>query len=316
MRPTAVIDKSLLHAICELPDAELDQCFNAILEKFVIVVPSILVEEVWYDQYRCREAPTRATTNLVRCLRHLHNEWIAEPLDIAFQELVEDKPISAIPRPSANVMNSFDTLAASDPELHQWMIQTRDRKNWIIGDRLRQQREKLPPENAFLLAKPGELLTEIVWPEFLGILSNPTEKTKLLEGVLGEGFRYRNRDSGFRIDAAFARYTSETIHHYEVSTQCILTALVYFSAPLFKIATPAGAPRKLLSRTKQGQQNNLADEKYVQSALLVAALLTRDEGMRSAMDVFSEAGWWGGKIVFVDPRKNINKALETALLGQ
>lgn len=313
MRPTAVIDKSLLHAVCELPGAALDRCFNALLTHFVLVVPSVLVEEVWSDWAMFKRTSEPARTNLIRCLLHLRDAWIAEPLDIAFQELVEQTPIVEIPKPPSHVMNSFSILAPDDPDLHEWLRQTRERRKWIVTDRLRQQRDRLSADDAFLLPSPGKLLTDVVWPTLVGILSEPAEKAALLDGVLGQGFRYRNPEAGPQIDAAFARYTAKTFDHYPISTKCVLTALVYFYAPMSKIATSGGEPRKLLSRTKQGQQNNLADEKYIQSALLVAGLLTRDEGMRSVMDVFSEAGCWRGKTVFIDPKQNVATALEVAL---
>jgi hypothetical protein len=109
---------------------------------------------------------------------------------------------------------------------------------------------------------------DIVWPEILGILSIPAQKERLLEGVLGEGFRYRNPESTGRIDEAFRRYTPDTVHKYRATTDCILAAMTYFYAPLCKVAKSGEAPRKLLSRTKQGQSNNLADERYVQTAFV------------------------------------------------
>jgi hypothetical protein len=316
-RPNAVIDKSLLHAICELPDEEqLDQCFNALLAEFVLIAPSVLIEEVWSDWSHSKRGREPVAKNLVRCVHHLQNAWIASPLDIAFQELVEEKPVLEIPKPPSYVMNSFYTLDPNDPRLHQWQIQTRERRKNSIADRLRQQRERLCTDESLLLDKPGKLLTDIVWPEILRILSIPSEKKRLLEGILGEGFRYRNPHAGPQIDAALGRYTVDTVQHYPVATDCIVTAMVYFYAPLCSVANSGGMPHKLISRSKKGQYNNLGDEKYVQSALLVAGLLTRDEGMSSIMNVFRDADWWSGKTVFVDPQQNIASAIVSALRTQ
>lgn len=312
MRPNAVIDKSLLHAICELPETQLDDCFNFLLSRFVLVAPSVLIEEVWREWARINETREPVPTNLVRFLHHLQDAWIAEPLDMAFQELVEEKPVKELLKPPDYVMDSFLTLRRDDPQLQRWLAQSRDNHVRALQDRLSHHRRIFSPDEFHTLGSAGELLTDIVWPAMPRILSSPIEKMNVVEGILGEGFRYRHPGMGAEIDAAIARYTINTVHQYPVATACILTELVYFYAPLCKIRTPSGT-QKILSRSKRGQYNNRSDAKYVQSALLVAGLLTRDEGMRSVMNVFSEAGEWRGETVFVDPRPNIGVAFESAL---
>jgi hypothetical protein len=82
-KPTAVIDKSLLQAICELPGDKRDLCFNTLLSRYFLVVPEILVEEVWGNLANPSAGKSLATINMmVRCLLHLQNGWIAEPLEI------------------------------------------------------------------------------------------------------------------------------------------------------------------------------------------------------------------------------------------
>ena len=64
----------MLQAICEQPPAELDACFNLLLGRYVLVVPSILVEEVWVNL--ANPSPTKrleVTENMVACLLHLQD---------------------------------------------------------------------------------------------------------------------------------------------------------------------------------------------------------------------------------------------------
>jgi hypothetical protein len=312
-RVSAVIDKSLLQAICELPEQELDSCFNVLLDQFVLVVPSVLTQEIWADWANPGRRALPVTQNLIRCILHLKDSWIAEPLEIAFLELVEELPVSELPKPPSQVMNSFFTLDPEDRRLSKWMSETREKRNQIVLNRLVQQRKRLSSEQFFLLVRPGDLLTKIVWPQIIGILSFPEQKKKLLEGVLGEAFRFRHPEAQSRIDAAFAKYTSDSLNQYPITTDCIVAAMTYFYAPFFKLRSAEGQPQKILDRSKQGQRNNITDEKYVQSALLVSGLLTRDAGMRSVMNVFADARWWNGTATFIDSTQPLGEALISAL---
>ena len=46
-QPTATIDTSVLHAISELDQKERDRIWNELRMRFQIVIPWVLIEEVW-----------------------------------------------------------------------------------------------------------------------------------------------------------------------------------------------------------------------------------------------------------------------------
>jgi hypothetical protein len=96
---------------------------------------------------------------------------------------------------------------------------------------------------------------------------------------------------------------------------CIIAAMFYFYAPLCKIVPAAGnGPIKILGRGFQAQSNNLAGERYVQSALLCERLLTRDEGMHNVMERLRDCGFWHGMSVFIDPKKDLEIQISQNLL--
>jgi hypothetical protein len=149
-RRTAVIDKSLLQAICELAKDSLDHCFNALLSEFVLVVPSVLIEEVWADWSHPERGRNETTKNLVCCLDHLRDAWVAEPLHMAFHELVEQKPLDELPKCPAYIMDSFLTLNKGNPQLRRWFAELRVIKDKAIAHRLFQQRSRLGNEESIV----------------------------------------------------------------------------------------------------------------------------------------------------------------------
>jgi len=306
-RPTTVIDKSMLQAICEQPPAKLDTCFKLLLGRYVLVVPSILVEEVWVNLASPSPAKRpEVTENMVECLLHLQNAWIAEPLDIAFAELVKRESIEILPKPPLHVMNSFSTLRRDNPALKKWMHERKELHKKIILQRAQDHTQILNPNEAAQIASEEEFFGKFIRPKFEEMLSDPTRKHELLEGVLGLAFRARYPDCSNEIDAAFESYSLETFDRYHATFNCIMSALFYFYAPLCKI----GGTNKIIGRGFKHQKGNLNDEKYVQSALLCARLATRDEGMRNIMELFRSCGLWNGQTIFTSPGPSQNLSLE------
>ncbi|HEX3719665.1 MAG TPA: hypothetical protein VH595_17070 [Verrucomicrobiae bacterium] len=305
-KPTAVIDKSLLQAICEQPGDKRDMCFNALLNRYLLVVPEILVEEVWANLANPTGGKSLATINMmIRCLLHLRDAWIAEPLEIAFLELVKHDSMEVLPKPSPSVMNSFFILKPDGARLKKWFKDRKELQKSIIRQRVSEHAHILKTE-AFAPVKSGrDFFEKFIRPKFAQMLSDPDRKRKLLEGVLGFTFRARHPDCSQEIDAAFEAYSPDTFDRYSATLNCIMGAMFYFYAPLCKMVGPSGETRKLLGRSFDAQRSNLNDEKYVQSALLCSRLATRDEGMRNVMELFKACGLWNGQMVFVDPKKDV-----------
>jgi hypothetical protein len=308
-RPTAIIDKSMLQAICEQTADALDECFNTLLGRYVLVVPSILVEEVWVNL--ANPSPTKrpeVAENMVACLLHLQDAWIAEPLDIAFAELVKRESIEILPRPPSNVMNSFFILRRDNEALRKWVKERKELHEKIIRRRVQDHAQILNPNEAAQVASEQEFFEKFIRPKFVEMLSDPARKHKLLEGVFGLAFRARYPDCSKQIDAAFESYSLETFDKYHATFNCIMSAMFYFYAPLCKIR----GTDKIVGRGFKHQKSNLNDEKYVQSALLCARLATRDEDMRNIMELFRACGLWNGKIIFTNPGPSQNLLSELA----
>jgi hypothetical protein len=311
-KPTAVIDKSLLQAICELPGTKRDLCFNNLLGRYFLVVPEILVEEVWANLANPSARKSFATVSMmVRCLIHLQNGWIAEPLEIAFLELVKHDALKVLPKPDRFVMNSFFCLNPDDAALKKWFSERKKLHEKAIRQRVAEHSRILKTGVFAPVRSEREFFEEFIRPKFAGALSDPVRKRRLLEGVLGLTFRTRHPDCSQEIDAAFYAYSPETFDSYEATRHCIMGAMFYFYAPLCKMILPDGKARKILGRGFGDQRSNLNDEKYVESALLCSRLVTRDDGMRNVMELLRGCGLWTGQVVFVDPKKDV----ATEILG-
>lgn len=310
-RQTAVIDKSMLQAICEQAPDNLDVCFNALLGRYVLVVPSILVEEVWVNL--ASPSPGKrpeVVENMVACLLHLQDAWIAEPLEISFVELVKRESIEILPKPPPNVMDSFFTLRRDNPALAKWVKKRLELHKRIIRQRVQEHTGIFDTTVSARVTNDLEFFEKFIRPNFLEMLTDSGRKRKLLEGVLGLAFRARHPDCSKEIDAAFEDYSLDTFDRYHATFNCIMSAMFYFYAPLCKITLPNGETRKIIGRGSSDQRSNLNDEKYVQSALLCARLATRDEGMRNVMELFRACGLWNGQTIFTRPDSNQDLAVQ------
>lgn len=301
----------MLQAICEQTPAKLDACFNTLLGRYVLVVPSILVEEVWVNL--ASPSPTKppgVAESMVACLLHLQDAWIAEPLDIAFAELIMGESIEILPKPPANVMNSFFTLRRDNTALKKWVKERKELHKTIILQRVHVHAQILNPNECAQVANEQEFIGKFIRPKFVEVLSDPIRKRKLLEGVFGLAFRTRHPGCSKQIDAAFESYSVETFDRYHSAFNCIMSALFYFYAPLCAMPLPDGGSRKLLGGGFNNQKSNLNDEKYVQSALLCARLATRDEAMKKIMELFRACGLWNGEVIFTNPGPSQNLLAE------
>jgi hypothetical protein len=89
-KPAAVIDKSLLQAICEQEAAKQSAYYKILSKHYQVVVTLVLVEEIWVNIAKPnKKTPPTVLANMRDFLR-LHDSWIADPIEIAFAELVKD----------------------------------------------------------------------------------------------------------------------------------------------------------------------------------------------------------------------------------
>ena len=315
-KPAAVIDKSLLQAICEQDAAEKRSAYYKILSKhYQVVVALVLVEEIWVNIAKPNEkTPPTVLANMRDFLR-LHDSWIADPLEIAFAELVKGESVKPLPRPANNLEHSFSILRPDDPALVSWVTERSRQTESIIRQRVNEYTDILPTDK-FASFKNGREFFELIRVKFVEMLGNSSRKRKMLEGVLGLTFRANHPGLSKEIDKAFESYSLETFEKYQATLNCIIGAMFYRYAPLCKIA-PIGDSNeaiKILSRRFRGQFNNLADERYVQSALLCDRLLTRDKGMHNVMTLLKDCGFWDGVSVFIDPKKDLEIQISGSII--
>jgi 5-methylcytosine-specific restriction endonuclease McrA len=176
-KPTAVIDKSLLQAICEQAGDKRDLCFNTLLGRYILVVPEILVEEVWANLANPSAGKSLATINMmVRCLLHLRNEWIAEPLEIAFVELVKGDPLEILPKPDSFIMNSFFCLDPRDAALKKWFSERKELHKKIIYKRIAEHARTLKADKFASIKSEWEFFEKFIRPKFAEALEAMAER--------------------------------------------------------------------------------------------------------------------------------------------
>ena len=252
-----------------------------------------------------KKTPPAVLANLREFLQ-LHDSWIADPLEIAFAELVKGESIKPLPRPANNLERSFAILRPDDPALVSWVTKRYRQTESIIRQRVKEYADILPTDK-FASVKNGRELFELIRVKFVEMLNHPSKKRKVLEGVLGLTFRANHVEWSKEIDKAFDSYSSETFEKYQATLNCVIGAMFYRYAPLCKIVPSSGSndATTILGRGFRAQFNNLADERYVQSALLCDRLLTRDKGMHNVMTLLKDCGFWDGISVFIDPKKDL-----------
>jgi hypothetical protein len=230
-KPAAVIDKSLLQAICE-QDAEKRSAYYKIFSKhYQVVVALVLVEEIWVNIAKPNEKTPPTVLANMRDFLLLHDSWIADPLEIAFAELVKGESVKPLPRPANNLERSFSMLRPDDPALVSWVTERSRKIESIIRQRVKEYADILPTDK-FASVKNGREFFELIRVKFVEMLNHPSQKRKVLEGVLGLTFRANHHGCSKKIDEAFDSYSSETFEKYQATLNCIIGAMFYRYAPL------------------------------------------------------------------------------------
>jgi hypothetical protein len=316
-KPAAVIDKSLLQEICEQDLEKQSACYKALKEHYQVGVPSVLIEEIWVNLAKLNKNTSQTVLANMRDFvirqRDLH---IAEPLEIAFAELVKGETIKSLPRPANNLVDSFFMLRPDDPALVNWVNERIELTKNDTCQRVKNYAEILPTEKSALVMNGKDFFKRFIRPKFVDLLADPIRKRKMLEGELGLSFRANHPECSNEIDKAFEAYSSDTFVKYQKTLNCIIGAMFYFYAPLCKIVSPndGNQPIKILGRGKGDQSNNLADLRYVQTALMCDRLLTRDRGMHNVMTLLQDSEFWDGKSVFIDPKKDLQVQITQGLV--
>lgn len=225
-KPTALIDKSLFEEICARPEGEQNALWCALHDRYRIIVPFILVEEVWVNLLNPRGKDPQVVWNMVKTLAVMREWWMDDEYEIAFHELVLGEKVEFLrPCPSEFIDFMLNVAAGplfrdldwvtlkgrlyfarwlqeQAPELPFWLQKRTCLRKQIIHDRIREQNSLLAKDEFEILNDEKELFTHHISHKFTGALGEPQRKRMLLEKELGCRFRYRHEDMELAIDKA------------------------------------------------------------------------------------------------------------------
>ncbi|HEV2691320.1 MAG TPA: hypothetical protein VG347_00330 [Verrucomicrobiae bacterium] len=315
-KPVAIIDKSLFQEICAVSEVKLrESLLNEILNHYELVIPFVLVEEVWINFGKPKESTSAAVHEMVKLLKQMTKLWMDDEMEIIFKELVRDQPIKRSPPPPKELINFALNLDPNDPNFSRWLEENWKAKKLAIDERVAEQRSLLPAGSFATISSEEDLFQKFIRRKFMETLESPERIKQLLENWLGNQFRHRHTNYKRRIEKAFGRFNKETFRKYPVTLSYILTSMFYFYAPLFRIQNSSEQEkRKIIGSAKNEQRNNITDQQYVVSALLCDRLLTSDEGMYNMMNIFKRAGFWTGETVFIDLHKDLSLQIPKLLI--
>lgn len=315
-KPVAVIDKSLLQAICAVPEVKLrENLLNELFKHYQLVIPFVLVEEVWINFGKPKDDKSAAVHEMVKLLKQLNKLWMDDEIEIIFKELVQSQSIKRSPPPPKELINFALNLEPNDPKFLQWLEENWSAKKQAIDERVAEQRSILPAGSFATISSDEDLFNKFIRIKFMEILESPERTKQLLENWLGRQLRHRHTNFKRRIEKAFGRFNKETFKKYPVTLSYILTSMFYFYAPLCRIQHSSGEEkRKIIGSAKNEQRNNITDQQYIVSALLCERLLTSDEGMRNMINIFKRGGFWTGETVFIDLHQNLSVQIPKLLI--
>lgn len=307
---SAVIDKSLFHELCKLPDAkERERLWHELHQKYQLVVPLMLIEETIVNAV----APgTKSFDEVERLIEQvaLHSScWLEDVHEIVFRELVEKARPPTLP-PLADPMTvEIFKLRRDDDSLKRW-VEERKEAARTTHNQWRDEQKRLVASAQTTELKSELELFDVVRSEFLRALLDENRRKEMLEHILGVTFRSRHQN-GELIDKVFSEFTPKSFTNYYVTLAFLQCRLAYVLAPVFTL--PGSSPTSRLRFLKQ-EANNVYDAEYVTSALICDRFLTRDEKQARMCRIFELAGFWKGKVVYISPGQDIRTALPSAII--
>ena len=304
-KPTAVIGMTLFREICTLPaKAARGSIWASLTGMYQIVVPLMLVEEVLVNIVRPGDIPSQVIEMMASDVLQLQPCWIDDVFEYAFHELVQSQPVGKLVTPPTELQQRLLAAKLNDPELIKWVEERKPARKATAKKWIAEQKKLVPATGFHVVKDEQEFFEGAVKMAFFCHLDALEKKQDMLETILGETFRFRHPDAIQEIDTAFARYGKDTFKSFPFTFNCLTVWFAYFLAPIFRIQTTSDSePRMILKPKRFYQDNNLADEQYVVSALICDRLLTMDKGMRDIACVFQTSQRWRGQTIFFVPAK-------------
>ncbi len=309
-KPSAVIDKSVFHELCKIPD-ELQQVrlWSDLQSRYQLVVPFALVEEIVVNTVK-QSKPTIELSTLAAHLVRLQPCWMDDVIEASFCELVKGREFSTLPPLDDSIRARVCELGLDDPGLAQWVAERVSVGKETLQNWRTTQDKILKTPSIPELKSRAELAGGRVMEALRAMFTTAETKEEFLHAVLGNSFKRRHPKDAAVVDRVISALTLDRLWHHKFTSACLLVRLVYWLGPAFFIRdSETSSPRKLI----KNDGGNFTDEQYVISSLVCERLLTRDRQMADAAGCFEDAGIWKGKVVFLPSSASILEQIPNQL---
>lgn len=307
-KKSAIVDKSYLGRVfSHNPSEERVRFLDELLRSYRIVIPFILIEEILIDLARPKTEQRARIARLMANFIAAHaTNWIDDDIQIVFQELILNQPISPLPALPKEIIDKIAAQRVDDPKLVRLVSQMGEHKYKTVIEKRTFQDGLVPSDSEKCFETPAAFMKEAIHPFFLAKLKDSSASCGMLEAYFGKRLRQSRPDLNAKIDAAFDAYRPDTADRFPFTTAWLIVHLTYMRAPLVKIG-PDRQRRSLpclISRGK-GQINHDSDEKYVAAAMMCDRILTCDEGMKNVAEAIRAGGNWSGEVVYFHPKEDL-----------
>jgi hypothetical protein len=123
-QPTAIIDKNVIHAISELAQNERNRIWNELKLRFRIVIPWVLIEEVWTNYGSPGKKKQSVVHAMVDQLKALRAYWVDDELNHVFEELIVKRgPLLHMSPPKEEIVSALFGLMPGDSKFQDFLVQ-------------------------------------------------------------------------------------------------------------------------------------------------------------------------------------------------
>lgn len=188
---TAILDKSIVHPISELDQPTRDRVWEELLTRFRIVVPWILVEEVWTNYGSPGSKDAGVVQIMVDQLKTLQSYWIDEELNLIFEELILQKRTPRhLARPSDTLVRALLDLAPGEPKFREFLARLKVEKEENVRKRIEAQNELEGTLNAVGLptkvTSEQDFFLNVIRPRHAAVYCDESHRMSLLNRLFGD----------------------------------------------------------------------------------------------------------------------------------
>lgn len=284
------------------------------MTRFRIVVPWILVEEVWTNYGSPGSKDAGVVQIMVDQLKTLQSYWIDEELNLIFEELILQKRTPRhLARPSDTLVRALLDLAPGEPKFREFLARLKVEKEENVRKRIEAQNELEGTLNAVGLptkvTSEQDFFLNVIRPRHAAVYCDESHRMSLLNRLFGDQLAKRYPHYSRRIRRAIRALDKMNAFRFCITSNCILAKLLYIYAPLYRIDDGSRDGKPILRRGKSDQRGNVGDERFVANALMCDALITRDEGMAKIMKCLQVSRFWKGRVIYLDAQTEISKQI-------